>query len=191
MRGTTCCCTRTESRPAYFYPRTPCGVRPMRQEERSKRRDISIHVPRAGYDYFTCQDKRDAIISIHVPRAGYDRLRGVDTGLLKIFLSTYPVRGTTSSAVQSQTLQTFLSTYPVRGTTWCWQTFHMVRHNFYPRTPCGVRQRCITFNQFKKVFLSTYPVRGTTTSPTSRAYTRTISIHVPRAGYDQIQLLCL
>ena len=57
---------------------------------------ISIHVPRAGYDF--CLDalqlQREAI-SIHVPRAGYDgdirRLfcRG------RPFLSTYPVRGTT------------------------------------------------------------------------------------------------
>ena len=35
-------------------------------------------------------------ISIHVPRAGYDPGALSDKGIEKIFLSTYPVRGTTA-----------------------------------------------------------------------------------------------
>ena len=80
-------------------------------------------------------------------------------------------------------------------------------HDFYPRTPCGVRLSLFTVDSSHKVFLSTYPVRGTTCPPAgSRCkprnfYPRTpcgvrhhpfrrsfsepsISIHVPRAGYD-------
>ena len=102
-----------------------------------------------------------------------------------VFLSTYPVRGTTAkhrlnkrrwdisihvpragydggfkSLLPRQTK--FLSTYPVRGTTLSGMAGSRSRHHFYPRTPCGVRHEqpapagCII------VFLSTYPVRGTT-----------------------------
>ena len=101
-------------------------------------------------------------ISIHVPRAGYDR-----------FLLF-----------------------------WC--LFHL---HFYPRTPCGVRLLACVLGFASIAFLSTYPVRGTTVNPVIavhvlnvflstypvRGTTRqgeqyhndyTISIHVPRAGYD-------
>ena len=59
----------------------------------------------------------------------------------------------------------FLSTYPVRGTTGC----------------------VATLNHLLRVFLSTYPVRGTTLRERHDFCGRTISIHVPRAGYDAAQ----
>ena len=80
----------------YFYPRTPCGVRPVHRRAHAANHEISIHVPRAGYDI------------IH------------SAGVFQnpVFLSTYPVRGTTLLWRCEQCGETlFLSTYPVRGTT--------------------------------------------------------------------------
>ena len=103
---------------------------------------------------------------------------------------------------------TFLSTYPVRGTTGRTGQSRQQHRDFYPRTPCGVRQATSRLRRALLLFLSTYPVRGTTTPISERMvkyyyfYPRTpcgvrravqrrhfrgqrISIHVPRAGYDR------
>ena len=90
---------------------TPAGS--MLLEEHS----ISIHVPRAGYDRVTQRTFREENISIHVPRAGYDVLAAASAVTSSTFLSTYPVRGTTSAKPFSNPEKSFLSTYPVRGTT--------------------------------------------------------------------------
>ena len=147
----------------YFYPRTPCGVR------------------QHGADY----KLRVYLISIHVPRAGYDQ----------------------SGPDWVQVPNVFLSTYPVRGTTRCPRIPPPAARHFYPRTPCGVRQLQDGGIHMTDIFLSTYPVRGTTSNIDSSCksllyfYPRTpcgvrllpphiiaelkkISIHVPRAGYD-------
>ena len=102
----------------YFYPRTPCGVRPGEAAHVCERCPISIHVPRAGYDMVLhgqllmkkdfyprtpCGvrliafklDSGGSFISIHVPRAGYDIVTVKRATVTIIFLSTYPVRGTT------------------------------------------------------------------------------------------------
>ena len=56
---------------------------------------------------------------------------------------------------------------------------------FYPRTPCGVRQPVLRFDLHVLIFLSTYPVRGTTAPHPVILSASGISIHVPRAGYDE------
>ena len=103
-----------------------------------------------------------------------------------IFLSTSPVRGTTASPSSFFHAISFLSTYPVRGTTWMASRRGFSTLYFYPRTPCGVRPsiRMLVVDRF--VFLSTYPVRGTTEQSRLRLVTDGISIHVPRAGYDDV-----
>ena len=79
--------------------------------------EISIHVPRAGYDADQGAGGAECGISIHVPRAGYDSKRCFHVTPTLLFLSTYPVRGTTRLRV--------LRVLP--------------DGHFYPRTPCGVR----------------------------------------------------
>ena len=129
----------------------------------------------------------DKGISIHVPRAGYDASMSTAVMPTSAFLSTYPVRGTTTASAVPP----------------AWQ------RNFYPRTPCGVRHRvalrvlpktnisihvpragydCEAGRRDSGVaaFLSTYPVRGTTPEQHPGHHRQPISIHVPRAGYDLI-----
>ena len=124
-----------------FYPRPPCGGRrrPSRNTGRPPpflstsplrgttdfggcihaERLISIHVPLAGDDLRLRYDVFDsAVISIHVPLAGDDSKEfTADDWRAAQFLSTSPLRGTTSSP----------------GTL----ILHLV--NFYPRPPCGGR----------------------------------------------------
>ena len=147
---------------------------------------ISIHVPRAGYDFLKpaylreekdfyprtpCgvrqelveADRQDRIISIHVPRAGYDCQKHFCP--LCNGISIHVPRAGYDRPVCSQRVASakFLSTYPVRGTTLV----------------------LLTLLQITPVFLSTYPVRGTTYAYTEElARNEAISIHVPRAGYD-------
>ena len=125
-----------------FYPRTPCGVR--LSETAQKRHCIRYFYPRTPCGV----------------RQGYGRT----TEGAGIFLSTYPVRGTTQpfdTSTQSSyisihvpragydaayydypgIIEKFLSTYPVRGTTDACQPSKNIQPNFYPRTPCGVRRQ--------------------------------------------------
>ena len=83
-------------RQRHFYPRTPCGVRQLNRGRGGPKGCISIHVPRAGYDMPVC------------------------------VLPLCPLL--------------FLSTYPVRGTTRRWLARLQWSKYFYPRTPCGVRR---------------------------------------------------
>ena len=207
VRGTTSCSGPYFQRRLYFYPRTPCGVR------------LSLLVPLILLTN----------ISIHVPRAGYDAKDVLDEGETAIFLSTYPVRGTTVKLADEiaawqhfyprtpcgvrpgdkdkgsnahiisihvpragydkiippsfRGVNKFLSTYPVRGTTH--QSGNHRQQNIFLST-YPVRGTTILFVMlmYGFIFLSTYPVRGTTNRCRLYRKHRRISIHVPRAGYD-------
>ena len=80
---------------ADFYPRPPCGGRPGRCAQAGARRDISIHVPLAGDDFGHHPHVAVSNISIHVPLAGDDTLYSVRHQYFSTFLSTSPLRGTT------------------------------------------------------------------------------------------------
>mgnify|MGYP000054979399 CR=1 FL=1 len=153
----------------HFYPRTPCGVRRGDGWRGYNGASISIHVPRAGYD----ADRRG-----HRPGQGHFYPRtpcGVRLSCCichihkAIFLSTYPVRGTTSTPLSFAALRLFLSTYPVRGTTKLLpQTSPLYGISIHvPRAGYDTSTRDIIDNA--NAFLSTYPVRGTTGGPPERA----------------------
>ena len=79
------------------------------------------------------------IISIHAPRVGCDRALEALGVFTKEFQSTHPVWGATSS---------FLTV--------------LVRRNFNPRTPCGVRLHADWQGREGHGFQSTHPVWGAT-----------------------------
>ena len=80
----------------------------------------------------------------------------------------------------------FLSTYPVRGTT-LFRRFAFVSLYISIHVP---RAGYDLFQIIHKItslsFLSTYPVRGTTVLHQPLFQIIHISIHVPRAGYDGV-----
>ena len=179
----------TAQTPPYFYPRTPCGVRQCSASDYSARPAFLSTYPVRGTTRLGVVGDIRNDISIHVPRAGYDHTRLCPEQSGRTFLSTYPVRGTTrridavlhvaghfyprtpcgvrlllhENGIEASI---FLSTYPVRGTTRRHGQNRGNAQHFYPRTPCGVRRRA------RRVLL---PNPG-------------ISIHVPRAGYDVCEL---
>ena len=149
--------------PSHFYPRPPCGGRRGPGGIGGTNGRISIHVPLAGDDGNT-----DFLV----------------TGRLE-FLSTSPLRGTTSTA------------RPTAGPS----------SDFYPRPPCGGRllpqflQMCCLMIflstsplrgttvpplvvLYNNLFLSTSPLRGTTVRSRGNSSRFCISIHVPLAGDD-------
>ena len=168
----------------YFYPRTPCGVRPInRRRLELWRADFYPRTPcgvrpetpaRASwetnfYPRTPCGVRQVVKYVWRLPLKFLSTypVRGTtldDEALLPVyqFLSTYPVRGTTPVCVLPLRPLLFLSTYPVRGTTLRHRKRCASSGHFYPRTPCGVRRD----------------------SALRAAVQVAISIHVPRAGYD-------
>ena len=99
-----------------------------------------------------------------MPREGHDVGETQQHGYnYLIFLSTCPVRGTTSLLLAS------------------WLGLLISIH--VPRE--GHDHQFITFSRGSSEFLSTCPVRGTTVEPQLVVYPFAISIHVPREGHDR------
>ena len=145
----------------HFYPRSPCGER-------------LVALP--GVDFIR-------VISIHVPLAGNVSPTLSLSSVRVTFLSTFPLRGTSSPLPPAGGGQIsihvplagnvhakeicdaygtiFLSTFPLRGTSSadiCAPLVHQPR------------------------FLSTFPLRGTSHRPPDVIMSLYISIHVPLAG---------
>ena len=73
MRGATSPYHMTICPPAYFNPRTPCGVRPAGCSVAGVHAAISIHAPHAGCDAGSDVHRIGGqAISIHAPHAGCD-----------------------------------------------------------------------------------------------------------------------
>ena len=78
------------------------------------------------------------------------------------FLSTSPLRGTTLGDDRKGSRIEFLSTSPLRGTTDEPFADHRRAGDFYPRPPCGGRRQPHPARTRADEFLSTSPLRGTT-----------------------------
>ena len=172
---------------------------------------ISIHVPLAGDD----RRKRTAATWVlhfypRPPCGGRLVLSATQPGSF-VFLSTSPLRGTTtvrrsnipSACIsihvplagddrrcfcrQRQKIAIFLSTSPLRGTTADNLTDINALSNFYPRPPCGGRRVRRRPRCRGAAFLSTSPLRGTTRPVNGPEHGRAISIHVPLAGDDGVK----
>ena len=123
---------------------------------------ISIHPPRAGWDRIGLGDYPIFNISIHPPRAGWDIITFLPSFASPNFNPPTPCGVGLFQSVHSKILGKFQSTHPVRG---------------------GTNHR----GQIKRsgLFQSTHPVRGGTPSASLVTAARSISIHPPRAGWDE------
>ena len=124
-------------------------------------------------------------ISIHVPLAGDDSRGIVVGGLVVVFLSTSPLRGTTRpppfprhnlgisihvplagddvAAVSLVPKSTISIHVPLAGDDWSNISSSSSSSDFYPRPPCGGRPwRTKLPRWHQRQFLSTSPLRGTT-----------------------------
>ncbi len=146
----------------------------------------STHPARGATICHWSTDNLDITISIHAPREGCDISLAMISPLLTVFQSTHPARGATTSSCVTSISSLFQSTHPARGATEFavglyshhleFQSTHpargatyflyakrLLRWNFNPRTPRGVRQ-AIDLHLM--------------------ALTDPISIHAPREGCD-------
>ena len=184
VRGGTCGSFFNQDHAFRFQSTHPVRGGTGSRSKATNNQMISIHPPRAGWDFRHNVVIQIANISIHPPRAGWD--------------------GNAMSAIPL--VWVFQSTHPVRGGTGCAITKSQLREYFNPPTPCGVGRVVVSTVPKPPAFQSTHPVRGGTICAPSprRAVTFQsthpvrggtlinikldraffISIHPPRAGWD-------
>ena len=138
MRGTSATDTGFNTARRDFYPRSPCGERPRARAVRAVVDSISIHVPLAGNVVVTARVYRRAVL----------------------FLSTFPLRGTSSVSTPRSESRWISIHVPLAG-----------------NVPAYVSHIGASLP-----FLSTFPLRGTSRGFRSQLRLFAISIHVPLAG---------
>ena len=102
----------------------------------------------------------------------------------RLFQSTLPARGATSTAVGFRSQQRFQSTLPARGATFLRPPTAFSPNHFNPRSPHGERRASFTDTQSFTAFQSTLPARGATRLVALILADGVISIHAPRTGSD-------
>ena len=152
-----------------FYPRSPCGERPLVPHQQKCRDGISIHALLAESD-------------------AYGRINDISR---LIFLSTLSLRRATSPnggqySVYSISIHALLaeSDADVVPVQHC-------REDFYPRSPCGERPINPQLRSVNSEFLSTLSLRRATGKKSSGAAVFTISIHALLAESDIILIVLL
>ena len=124
-----------------FYPRSPCGERPLRDLCDDMYLVISIHALLAESD-----EERVASRSAKVdfyPRSPCGERRYniiVKRNTYYIFLSTLSLRRATTQKKKNQPGKIFLSTLSLRRATVVHTLILADAMHFYPRSPCGERQ---------------------------------------------------
>ena len=148
----------------HFYPRSPCGERPLGTVNADRLQPISIHALLAESDLYPALSCRPhAAISIHALLAESDPVHLLVQPPVTEFLSTLSLRRATRQidavrlaglnfyprspcgerpaplADGAQADATFLSTLSLRRATDCLTGSHYCEPYFYPRSPCGER----------------------------------------------------
>ena len=123
----------------YFYPRSPCGERPIGPQVVADSIRISIHALLAESDAPQDRTMGSRQISIHALLAESDRHMTVGVNLNNISIHALLAESDCSGADLSATLD-----------------------NFYPRSPCGERHFVSDNICRAKIFLSTLSLRRAT-----------------------------
>ena len=140
-----------------FYPRSPCGERPLLLMAHPVGRKISIHALLAESDCWNSSSR--LLRQYFYPRSPCgERLVFVGFFMAQnLFLSTLSLRRATTAFSMYGALPAFLSTLSLRrATELVLSLLEQLRH-FYPRSPCGERPpRCGWF-QFVHYFYPRSP----------------------------------
>ena len=129
-------------RNGYFYPRSPCGERLVGLAVH-RLGDISIHALLAESDADD-GDAGNGCDANFYPRSpcGERPLTAVAAkSPIDIFLSTLSLRRATGTTCIAAPTKIFLSTLSLRRATPRCAGRHPLRLHFYPRSPCGERQK--------------------------------------------------
>ena len=158
----------TRSRPTgatwHFYPRSPCGERLVQRGPRPHERGhFYPRSPCGERPTFIVYSITDKCISIHALLAESDRQTQNWTCPQWVFLSTLSLRRATQS----------------RGSV------SMPRYHFYPRSPCGERQRNHLFSRRICYFYPRSPCGERQAYQRQKAQNQQISIHALLAESDR------
>ncbi len=191
----------------YFNPRTPCGVRlhhPQPQPNRGhfnprtpcgvRRRLSFLLVPVQNFNPRTpCGVRRLALSvnqynarfqSTHPLRGATELPDGLDID--DTFQSTHPLRGATLAIIVQSLTYTISIHAPPAGCDRVAQKMALLRDNFNPRTPCGVRRffrrygRCAS-----QISIHAPPAGCDVVAHLIILHLIYISIHAPPAGCDK------
>ena len=191
-----------------FYPRSPCGERPLAPEENPTQKRISIHALLAESDNARPDIRRPCAISIHALLAESDAVTTLEGGSLRDFYPRSPCGERRTSVCMCITWPIFLSTLSLRRATIVSTPRAKSARHFYPRSPCGERpleswpdseMRKISIHALlaesdlliindtsdKKRFLSTLSLRRATKAELKAIADRYISIHALLAESDK------
>ena len=128
--------------PRDFYPRSPCGERPVHLVTLSALAPISIHALLAESDVSPLARQLFNEISIHALLAESDiTMKSINNSIL-LFLSTLSLRRATwYLMILDRKEREFLSTLSLRRATRQGVHCRGSPRDFYPRSPCGERPR--------------------------------------------------
>ena len=155
----------------HFYPRSPCGERPIckRQVIPVKQFLSTLSLRRATILCVVSVQIGRFLSTLSLRRATPSPPRA---RVLQQFLSTLSLRRATFDTLSALAPEEFLSTLSLRRATYPASITPTASRNFYPRSPCGERLKLFSKRLCDALFLSTLSLRRAT----SRAETVTAKI---------------
>ena len=166
MRRATFCPVNVTQIFDNFYPRSPCGERPL-----------------PNISFITSI----LLISIHALLAESDGHRSNDNSYDTYFYPRSPCGERRKPCRTKHSTNPFLSTLSLRRATIRHRIHHQLPNHFYPRSPCGERQNPKNEKARTSRFLSTLSLRRATPAAASSQPSRPISIHALLAESDYNQ----
>ncbi len=168
-----------------FYPRSPQGERRVVHLPTGRCKRISIHVPRKG-NVLPWSAPRLPAYHFY-PRSPCGERQLVSPQILSHpgFLSTFPLRGTSTEAGTDDMPFNISIHVPLAGNvgrTACSESF---RCRFLSTFPLRGTSPTLSLSSVRVTFLSTFPLRGTSQARCTGPAVAAISIHVPLAGNVQ------
>ena len=148
--------------PNYFYPRSPCGERPVGVEINNT--DYWYFYPRSPCGERQCGRSNMDLRENFYPRSPCGERRGFGAGSwrLVIFLSTLSLRRATrfhAADISARRISIHALLAESDGIS---SIINNVINNFYPRSPCGERQPSLYQLYDTYAFLSTLSLRRAT-----------------------------
>ena len=141
---------------AYFYPRSPCGERPAQRVPCLRRTKISIHVPLAGNVGAWSSGNLDAPVFLSTfPLRGTSRMSTHPLPATGNFYPRSPCGERQQPGVRDARVDVISIHVPLAGNVPACNQASSVRRNFYPRSPCG--ERPLVVNRVERIFLNFYP----------------------------------
>ena len=173
----------------HFNPRAPRGARRSATWRRLRRKHFNPRAPRGARRVYKLRRRLKKAISIHVPREGHDKIPSMSAIWCMDFNPRAP-RGARPWCRCCRFLgRPYFNPRAPRGARLACILSATLTLHFNPRAPRGARRNIFLLICNIPQFQSTCPARGTTIGCRFQDADQIISIHVPREGHDQRELV--